>query len=120
MRIKRAMIRAKRKKKLFARAKGFYGRRKNLIRSAQEAVRHALQYAFNDRRKRKRNFRRLWIVRLNAAVRGHGFSYSRFIHALKKANVELDRKVLAQLAYENPAALGVLVKKVRDAADRAS
>ena len=115
MRIKRAMIRSKRKKKLFARAKGFYGGRKNLIKSAQEAVRHALQYAYRDRRNRKREFRRLWIVRLNAAVRQHGYNYSRFIHALKVANVELDRKVLAQIAYEDPEGFRKLVEQVRSA-----
>lgn len=116
MRIKRAMIRSTRKKKLFARAKGFYGARKNLIRSVQEAVRHALQYAYRDRRVRKREFRKLWIIRLNAAVREHGLSYSRFIHALKSAGVGLDRKVLAQLAYENPGAFAQVVQQVRGAA----
>ena len=113
MRIKRAMIRSKRKKKLFKRAKGFYGGRKNLLKSVQEAVRHALQYSYRDRRNRKRAFRRLWIVRLNAAVRQHGMNYSRFIHALKQANVDLDRKVLAQLAYENPGAFEQVVKQVQ-------
>ena len=119
MRIKRAMIRSKRKKKLFARAKGFRQGRGTLYKSVLEAVRHALQYAYRDRRVRKRQFRRLWIVRMNAAVRQHGMSYSRFIHALKLANVELDRKVLAQLAYENPTAFGQVVQQVRSAAQAA-
>lgn len=119
MRVKRAMIRAKRKKKLFARAKGFVQGRGVLLKSVLEAVRHALQYAYRDRRRRKRDFRRLWIVRLNAAVRQHGMSYSRFIHALHQADVDLDRKVLAQLAYENPFAFQQVVQQVQAAAQAA-
>ncbi|MCA9645857.1 MAG: 50S ribosomal protein L20 [Myxococcales bacterium] len=119
MRVKRAMIRSKRKKKLFARAKGFRQGRGVLYKSVLEAVRHALQYAYRDRRVRKREFRRLWIVRINAAVRPHGLSYSRFVHALRTAGVELDRKVLAQLALENPGAFAQVVRQVQSAAQAA-
>ena len=119
MRVKRAMIRAKRKKKLFARAKGFRQGRGTLYKSVLESVRHALQYAYRDRRNRKRDFRRLWIIRLNAAVRQQGTTYSRFINDLKKADVALDRKVLAQLAYENPSAFAQVVDQVRGSAQAA-
>ena len=101
MRVKRAVIRKTRKKKIFRLAKGFYGRKKNVLRTAIEAIHHALAYSFRDRRVRKRNFRALWIVRLNAAVREHGMSYSRFIHALKLANIGLDCKILLYIVMED-------------------
>lgn len=113
MRVKRAVIRRTRKRKLFKLAKGFVGRKKNVLRTTIEAVHHALAYAFRDRRVRKRNFRQLWIVRLNAAVREHGISYSRFIHALKVSNVTLDRKMLANLAVDDPRGFGQLVDVVK-------
>lgn len=116
MRIKRAAIRRSRKRKIFKLAKGFYGRKKNVLRTAIEAVQHALAYAYRGRKERKRDFRQLWIVRLNAAVREHGLSYSRFIHALKMANIALDRKVLAHLAMEEPRVFSQIVARVKGSA----
>ncbi len=112
MRVKRAMIRRTRKRKVFQLAKGFYGRRKNTWRTTVDAVQHAMAYAYRDRRNRKRDFRRLWIIRVNAAVREHGVSYSRFMHALKQARVQLDRKMLSQLAIDDPRGFGQLVHMV--------
>jgi large subunit ribosomal protein L20 len=108
-RVKRAMIRRKRIKKLFKASKGFFGGRKNLLRTAINAVQKARQYQYRDRRTRKRDFRRLWIQRINAAARVNGMSYSRFIHGLKLAKVEINRKVLAQIAIDDPAAFGAIV-----------
>lgn len=119
MRVKRSMVRVKRKKKLFKRAKGFRQGRRVLYKSVLEAVRHALMYSYRDRRNKKREFRRLWIVRLNAAVRQHGLNYSTFIHHLRVSGAELDRKVLAQMAYENPVAFEQVVKQVQSAAKAA-
>ncbi len=113
MRIKRALIRRTRKRKIFKLAKGFRGRKKNVWRTAVESVHHALAYAYKHRRTRKRDFRRLWIVRLNAAVREHGMSYSRFMYGLKKANIQLDRKILSHLAVSNPADFAELVGIVK-------
>ncbi|MCP6768634.1 50S ribosomal protein L20, partial [Klebsiella pneumoniae] len=90
-------------------AKGFYGRRKNTIRTAKAAVDRAMQYATRDRKAKKRTFRALWIQRLNAAVREHGLTYSRFIDGLAKAGVTVDRKVLSQLAIEQPEAFAAIV-----------
>ena len=117
MRVKRAQIRHTRKKKLFKLAKGFYGRKKNVLRTAIEAVHHALTYAFRDRRVRKRKFRELWIVRVNAAVREHGLSYSRFMNALKQANIGLDRKMLSHIASEDPRGFGQLVEVAKRRAE---
>jgi large subunit ribosomal protein L20 len=100
-------------KKVLKRAKGFYGRRKNTIRAAKAAVDRSAQYAYRDRKNRKRSFRALWIQRINAAVREHGLTYGRFIDGLGKAGVEVDRKVLADLAVSEPAAFAVLVEKAR-------
>ena len=102
-------------KKVLKRAKGFYGRRKNTIRAAKAAVDRAAQYAYRDRKNRKRSFRALWIQRINAAVREHGLTYGRFIDGLGKAGVEVDRKVLADLAVSEPAAFAALVEKARGA-----
>ncbi len=113
MRVKRALIRRTRKRKVFKLAKGFSGRKKNTWRTAVESVHHALAYAYRHRRTRKRDFRRLWIVRLNAAVRQHGLSYSRFMHGMKKANVQLDRKILSHLAVADPGAFAQLVQLVK-------
>jgi large subunit ribosomal protein L20 len=96
------MIRRKRIRKLFRASKGFFGGRKNLLRTAINAVQKARQYQYRDRRNRKRDFRRLWIVRINAAARLNGLSYSRFIGGLKSAGVDVNRKVLAQIAIEDP------------------
>jgi large subunit ribosomal protein L20 len=102
-------------KKVLKRAKGFYGRRKNTIRAAKAAVDRSAQYAYRDRKNRKRSFRALWIQRINAAVREHGLTYGRFINGLGKAGVEVDRKVLADLAVSEPAAFAALVEKARGA-----
>jgi len=102
-------------KKVLKRAKGFYGRRKNTIRAAKAAVDRSAQYAYRDRKNRKRSFRALWIQRINAAVREHGLTYGRFIDGLGKAGVEVDRKVLADLAVSEPAAFAALVEKARGA-----
>ncbi|MDH3797580.1 MAG: 50S ribosomal protein L20 [Desulfobacterales bacterium] len=103
MRIKRGFKARKRRKKILKLAKGFRGGRSKLFRTAADAVDKSLMYAYRDRRQRKRDFRRLWIARINAAVRIHKLSYSRFIHGLKLAEVGLDRKVLAELAISDPA-----------------
>jgi len=103
MRIKRGYKARRRRKKVLKLAKGYRGGRSKLFRTAADAVDKALMYAYRDRRQRKRVFRRLWIARINAAARMNDLSYSKFIHGLKKANVELDRKVLAELAISDPA-----------------
>jgi large subunit ribosomal protein L20 len=103
MRIKRGFKARRRRNKVLKLAKGFRGGRSKLFRTAADSVDKALMYAYRDRRVRKRDFRRLWIARINAAVRMNNLSYSKFIHGLKKANVELDRKVLAELAISDPA-----------------
>ncbi len=114
-RVKRGVtVHAKHKKVLKA-AKGFYGRRKNTIRIAKQAVEKANQYAFRDRKRRKRTFRALWIQRLNAAVRPFGLNYSRFIDGLAKAGVLVDRKVLSDLAITEPAAFQAIVEKAKAA-----
>src|ERR1700748_1452943 len=102
-------------KKIFKAAKGYYGRRKNTIRIAKQAVEKANQYAFRDRKRRKRTFRALWVQRLNAAVRQFGLSYSRFIDGLGKAGVVVDRKVLSDLAINHPAAFQAIVEKAKAA-----
>ena len=109
----RAMVRRKRTKKLFKRAKGFFLGRRNLRRTAMNAVDKSLLFATRDRKNRKRDFRRLWVVRINAASRINGMSYSRFIGGLKKAGVEVNRKLLAQLAIEEPQAFTALVDIAR-------
>ncbi|MEX0837367.1 MAG: 50S ribosomal protein L20 [Gemmatimonadota bacterium] len=109
-----AAARNKRKKKIFKAAKGYFGGRKNLYRTAKDAVEKGWQHAYRDRKKKKRNFRRLWIARINAAAREHDLSYSRFINGLKEAGIELDRKALADLAVRNPEAFGTLVGHAKD------
>ncbi len=103
MRIKRGFKARRRRKKVLKLAKGFRGGRSKLFRTASDAVDKALMYAYRDRKVRKRDFRRLWIARINAAARMNNLSYSRFMHGLKQANIELDRKVLADLAISDPA-----------------
>jgi large subunit ribosomal protein L20 len=103
MRVKRGFKARRRRKKVLKLAKGFRGGRSKLFRTAADAVDKALMYAYRDRRVRKRDFRKLWITRINAAVRMHNLSYSKFIHGLKLAGVELDRKVMAELAISDPA-----------------
>ena len=109
-----AVARNKRKKKIFRAAKGYWGGRKNLYRTAKDAVEKGWEHAYRDRKKKKRNFRRLWITRINAAVREHDMSYSRFINGLKGAGVELDRKSLADLAVRNPEAFGRIVDRAKE------
>ena len=114
-RVKRGVTSHAKHKKVLKQAKGFYGRRKNTIRTAKAAVDKAGQYAYRDRRVKKRNFRSLWIQRINAAARLEGFTYSQFIHGLDLAGVEMDRKVLADLAGADPAAFKAVADKVRAA-----
>jgi len=105
----------KRRKKVLKYAKGYFGNKSKLFRYAKEAVQHAWQYAYAARRKKKADFRGLWIVRLNAACRNAGISYSRFIEGLKAAKIELDRKVLSDLAIRDEVAFNALVKQAQDA-----
>src|ERR671933_1743884 len=114
-RVKRGVTSHARHKKVLKQAKGYYGRRKNTIRMARQAVERAQQYAYRDRRNRKRSFRALWIQRINAAVRELGLTYGRFIDGLGKAGVEVDRKVLADLAVREPEAFRALVEQARAA-----
>jgi len=103
----------RRRKKILKRTKGYWGARKNVWTVAKNAYEKALQYAYRDRRQKKREFRRLWIQRINAAVRQYGMSYSVFINKLKKNNIELNRKVLADLAMNHPKAFEAIVNKVK-------
>jgi large subunit ribosomal protein L20 len=112
-RVKRGVTARARHKKILALAKGYRGRRKNVYRVAKQAVMKAGQYAYRDRRTRKRVFRQLWIARINAASRGLGLTYSKFMAGLKKASIEIDRKVLADMAVNDPAAFGSIVDKVK-------
>ncbi len=112
-RVKRGVTAHARHKKILALAKGYRGRRKNVFRIAKQAVMKAGQYAYRDRRTRKRVFRQLWIARINAASRELGVTYSKFMAGLKKANIEIDRKVLADMAVNDPAAFGSIVEKVK-------
>ena len=112
-RTKRGVTSRAKHKKVFKAVKGQWGRRKNTIRIARQAMEKALQYAYRDRRAKKREFRSLWIQRINAGVRADGLTYSRFINGLNKSKIKLDRKVLADLAYNNPEAFKSLVKKVQ-------
>jgi large subunit ribosomal protein L20 len=112
-RVKRGVTAHARHKKVLALAKGFRGRRKNVFRIAKQAVMKAGQYAYRDRRTRKRVFRQLWIARINAAAREAGLTYSRFMAGMKKASIDIDRKMLAELAVNDPAAFGSIVAKVK-------
>ncbi|MFI5316246.1 MAG: 50S ribosomal protein L20 [Myxococcota bacterium] len=116
MRIKRGVTKRRRHKKIVKRASGFYAARGALVRPARLAVEKSLVYAYRDRRQRKRQFHRLWIARINAAAREHGLSYSRFIAGLKRAGVEMDRKILAELAVAEPTAFSELCKLAQSAA----
>ncbi|WP_031428341.1 50S ribosomal protein L20 [Flavimarina sp. Hel_I_48] len=102
-----------RRKKIIKQAKGYFGRRKNVYTVAKNAVEKAMLYAYRDRRQKKRNFRSLWIARINAGARIHGMSYSKFMGAVKKADISLNRKVLADLAMNHPEAFEAIVKKVK-------
>lgn len=114
-RVKRGVTAHARHKKVIKAAKGYYGRRKNTIRVAKQAVEKAGQYAYRDRKAKKRNFRSLWIQRINAATRQHGMTYGTFINGLNKAGVEVDRKVLSDLAINQPDAFKALVDKAQGA-----
>jgi large subunit ribosomal protein L20 len=114
-RVKRGVTSHARHKKVLSQAKGYYGRRKNTIRTARQAVEKAGQYAYRDRKVRKRNFRSLWIQRINAAVRELGLTYGRFIDGLNKAGIEVDRKVLSDLAIHQPDAFKALVGQAQAA-----
>ena len=112
-RVKRGVTSHAKHKKVLEQAKGFHGRRKNTIRAAKAAVDKAGQYAYRDRRNKKRVFRRLWIARINAASREHGVTYSAFMNGLKKASIELDRKVLADMAVTDKPAFAAIVNTVK-------
>ncbi|MHC8441610.1 MAG: 50S ribosomal protein L20 [Candidatus Eutrophobiaceae bacterium] len=114
-RAKRAVPASARHKKIISKAKGYRGRRKNVLRVAKQAVTRAGQYAYRDRKQKKRQFRALWIVRINAAARENGLPYNRLIEGLKKAAIELDRKVLAELAVHDKAAFSELVQQAQKA-----
>ena len=115
MRTTKGAARRKAKRRLFRKAKGYRGGRNNLLRTVKETLLRAGQYAYRDRRVRKRDFRRLWIVRLNAAARERGLRYSEFIFGLKKAGIELDRKTLSEMAIHDPGAFDEVVAKVKEA-----
>ena len=112
-RVKRGVTSHAKHKKVLKAAKGFYGRRKNTIRIAKQAVEKSMQYAYRDRKVRKRNFRALWVQRINAGVREHGLTYGRFIDGLNKAGIEIDRKVLSDMAIHEPQAFAALVAKAK-------
>jgi large subunit ribosomal protein L20 len=114
-RIKRSQIKKTRTKKLFKRSKGFFGSRRTLRRQAHEAVMHALKNAFIGRKQKKRQYRQLWITRISAALMPHELSYSKFVHGLDKAGIEINRKSLSELAIHDPAAFGAIVEKARAA-----
>jgi large subunit ribosomal protein L20 len=114
-RVKRGVTTKRRHKRVLKAAKGYVGARSRLIKTAREAVEKGWKYAYRDRKQRKRQFRALWIVRINAAARAHGLSYSRLLHGLDRAGVEIDRKVLADLAVSDPRAFGALAELARNA-----
>ncbi len=114
-RVKRGVVAKAKHKKVLKKAKGYYGARSKLFKTAKQAVIKAGQYAYRDRRQRKRQFRALWITRINAAARIHGLSYSRLINGLNRANVDIDRKVLADLAVHDPDAFGAIAEQAKAA-----
>ena len=114
-RVKRGVTSHAKHKKVLKAVKGQGGRRKNTIRVAKQAMEKAMQYAYRDRRNKKRDFKSLWIQRINAGVRAEGLTYSRFINGLSKSGIKLDRKILAEIAYDNPEAFKTIVKKAQSA-----
>tara|TARA_B100001250_G_scaffold269122_1_gene232184 strand:- start:6 stop:362 length:357 start_codon:yes stop_codon:yes gene_type:complete len=114
-RTKRGVISRAKHKKVLKAVKGQWGRRKNTIRIARQAMEKAMQYAYRDRRNKKRDFKLLWIQRINAGVRSEGLTYSKFINGLSKSGIKLDRKILAEIAYDNPEAFKTIVKKAQAA-----
>ena len=119
-RVTNAPARNKRKKKIFKAAKGYFGGRKNLYRTAKDAVEKGWEHAYRDRKKKKRNFRRLWITRINAAARENDLSYSRFMNGLKLSGIELDRKALADIAVRDPGAFSSLAERAKEGLAKAS
>ncbi len=115
MRVKTGVVRRRRHKKILKLARGFYSGRRKHFRKAKEQIERSLVYAFRDRKQKKREFRQLWIVRINAACRLNDISYSKFMNGLKKANIELDRKILANLAVEAPETFAKIVEKAKEA-----
>ena len=114
-RVKRGVTSHAKHKKVLKAVKGQWGRRKNTIRIARQAMEKAMQYAYRDRRTKKRDFKSLWIQRINAGVRAEGLTYSKFINGLNKSGIQLDRKILAEIAYDNPEAFKTIVKKAQSA-----
>tara|TARA_Y100000590_G_C14831113_1_gene680146 strand:- start:36 stop:392 length:357 start_codon:yes stop_codon:yes gene_type:complete len=114
-RVKRGVTSRAKHKKVLKAVKGQWGRRKNTIRVARQAMEKAMQYAYRDRRNRKRDFKSLWIQRINAGVRAEGLTYSKFINGLNKSGIKIDRKILAEIAYDNPEAFKTIVKKAQAA-----
>ena len=114
-RVKRGVTSHAKHKKVLKAVKGQWGRRKNTIRVARQAMEKAMQYAYRDRRNKKRDFKSLWIQRINAGVRAEGLTYSKFINGLSKSGIKIDRKILAEIAYDNPEAFKTIVKKAQSA-----
>jgi len=114
-RVKRGVTSRAKHKKVLKAVKGQWGRRKNTIRIAKQAAEKAMQYAYRDRRNKKRDFKALWIQRINAGARAEGLTYSKFINGLNKSGIKLDRKILAEIAYDNPEAFKTIVKKAQAA-----
>jgi large subunit ribosomal protein L20 len=114
-RVKRSVHARKKRKKVLSQAKGYWGLKKSSYRLAKEQVEHSLAYAYRDRRAKKRTFRRLWIMRINAGARANGLSYNQFVAGLKKANIELDRKVLAEMAVSDPQGFAGIAQKAKSA-----
>ena len=114
-RTKRGVVSRAKHKKVLKSVKGQYGRRKNTIRVARQAMEKAMQYAYRDRRNEKRDFKSLWITRINAGVRAEGMTYSKFVNGLSKSGIKIDRKILAEIAYDNPEAFKTIVKKAQAA-----
>ena len=114
-RVKRGVTSRAKHKKVLKAVKGQWGRRKNTIRVARQAMEKSMQYAYRDRRNKKREFKSLWIQRINAGVRAEGLTYSKFIHGLNKSGIKLDRKILAEIAYDSPEAFKTIVKKAQAA-----
>ena len=114
-RVKRGVTSHAKHKKILKAVKGQWGRRKNTIRVARQAMEKSMQYAYRDRKTKKREFRSLWVQRINAGVRAEGLTYSKFINGLNKSGIKIDRKILAEIAYENPNAFKTIVKKAQSA-----
>ena len=114
-RVKRGVTSRAKHKKVLKAVKGQWGRRKNTIRVARQAMEKSMQYAYRDRRNKKRDFKSLWITRINAGVRAEGMTYSKFVNGLSKSGIKIDRKILAEIAYDNPEAFKTIVKKAQAA-----